>query len=109
RNIDVGGGTTGGDLNLSNAALGHVTAATLRIGRTDNAGTISVTAAIAPTPSTLDLRSGSTISQTSGSTVTATNLALQGAGRVSLGLANPVSEVAGSTTNAAYTFAATGA
>ena len=46
RNIDLGGGTTAGDLGLSDAELGLVTAGVLRIGRTDNAGNISVTAPV---------------------------------------------------------------
>jgi hypothetical protein len=106
RNIDVGLGTTLNTLDLSNAELGEVTAGTLRIGRTDNAGNLSVTAALSSPAgaSILDLRAGGTISQTSGSTITVNELAAQGGGGVSLGLANQVSTLAGTASNNPFTF-----
>src|SRR5207244_3003057 len=65
RNIDLGGGPTPGDLGLSDVELGQVTAGVLRIGRLDNAGSITVTAPVTTHAgyNTLDLLTGSTISQ----------------------------------------------
>jgi len=91
RNIDVGGGTTAGDLGLSDTELGQVTAGVLRIGRLDNPGNITVTDNAGLTGgitahagfNTLDLESGGTITQADAvATITVTNLALQAVGGV---------------------------
>jgi hypothetical protein len=105
RTIDLGGtGDPTGTLQLSNAELNTITSGLVRIGN-NSAGNITLTAAIAPTGfNTLSLLTGGAISQDSGATLAVTNLALQGAGGVNLGEANQVSQIAGTTTNAAFTF-----
>lgn len=83
RDIDLGLGTTAGDLGLSDAELGQVTASVLRIGRTDNAGALNITAAITAHAGfdTLSLRSGGAITEAAlFDSVTVANLALQAAG-----------------------------
>jgi fibronectin-binding autotransporter adhesin len=84
RNIDLGSGTTPGDLDLSTAAISQITAQTLSIGRLNNPGAILVTAAVTTpllgygAPGTVELLSGSSIgSAAPGDTVTVPNLALQ--------------------------------
>jgi hypothetical protein len=86
RDIDLGLGTTAGDLNLSLATLAQVSAGTLRVGRTDNPGNLTVTAGLSSPAgaTTLHLRSGGTINQTSGSSITIANLAAEGSLGVSL-------------------------
>ncbi len=86
RNIDIGGGKTAGDLDLTDAELGFINAGVLRIGRLDNAGNITVTDNAAGTGgitthvafNTLDLRSGGSISSAdSNARIAVSNLALQ--------------------------------
>ena len=81
RNIDLGGGTTAGYLDLSDAELGFVTAGVLRIGRTDNAGSIVITGPVATHTgfNTLDLLSGGLagVGEAGTGTISVTNLAVQ--------------------------------
>jgi uncharacterized repeat protein (TIGR01451 family) len=84
RNIDLGLGTTPGELDLSNATISQITAQSLQIGRADNPGNIVLTAAVTPSllgygaPGTLELLSGGSISAAApGDTLTVPNLALQ--------------------------------
>ncbi len=108
--IDLGGAGSGTRLALSDAELGEVTTSVLKIGRTDNAGAITVTAPIASHTgySTLDLFTAGVIDQTAGSTLAVTNLSVQAAGGVNLGQANPVSTLTGTTSGTAFTFLASG-
>ncbi len=81
-NIDLGGGTTVGDLDLSDTALSTVTAGILRIGRSDNAGNLTITAPVTTQTgfNTLSLRTGGAIldaNTTATVDLTVTNLALQ--------------------------------
>jgi hypothetical protein len=80
RPIDLGLGTTPNTLGLSTAKLAQVTAGTLRIGRSDNAGNLTVTAPIANPggASTLTLTSGGTVAEAAAAdTITVTNLAVR--------------------------------
>lgn len=84
RNIDLGLGTTPGDLDLSNAAISQITAQTLSIGRLNNPGGILLTGAVTTpllgygAPGTLELLSGSSIGSTApGDSLTVPNLAMQ--------------------------------
>ncbi len=84
RSIDLGAGTTAGDLGLSNTELAEITAGTLRIGRADNPGNITVTAAVSGF-TTLTLTSGGSITDAASSdTITATNLAVRAGTGISL-------------------------
>lgn len=109
RSIDLGGiGDPTGTLQLSDLELKTITAGLARIGNS-TAGNITVTAAIAPNKfSTLSLISGGGMSQSGSATLTIANLALQATGSIDLGLANAVSKVAGTTSNATFTFGAAG-
>jgi hypothetical protein len=102
RNITIGGGASG--LGLSDAELGRVTASTLRIGRLDNTGSITVDGNVTAHAGygTLDLRSGGAITQGIG-TVTVTNLALQASSVAMdvLGSPNNVTNLAANVTSAA--------
>ncbi len=89
RNIDIGGGTTAGDLDLTDTELGFINAGVLRIGRLDNAGNITITDNAAGTGgitthvafNTLDLRSGGSINAAdSNARIAVGNLALQSVG-----------------------------
>ena len=42
RGVSIGAGTTANTLGISDTELGQITAGVLRIGRTDNAGNITV-------------------------------------------------------------------
>lgn len=88
RGIDLGGGTTPGELDLSDQELGEVIAGVLRIGRIDNAGNITVTAPVTAHPNyqTLSLISGGAVNSTNsaGPDVTVTNLAVQAADGINL-------------------------
>jgi len=86
RNIDLGGGTTAGDVGLSNAELGQIIAATVRIGRIDNSGSISVTAPVTmQIGNTISLLSGGSISDNASTeTIRTTNLAVQADSGISL-------------------------
>lgn len=87
-NIDLGGGTSPGDLNLSDAELAHVTAGVLRIGRADNFGSILITAPVTVHPgySTLTLRTPGSIldKNTNEPDIRVANLALRTTAVVSL-------------------------
>ena len=79
REIDLGLGTTAGDLGLSDAELRQMTAATLRIGRPDNSGNLDLTAPISTHSgfNTLSLRTAGAIQgSTSGPAIMVANLAL---------------------------------
>jgi hypothetical protein len=82
RNIDLGGGTTVGDLNLADTQLGLITADVLRIGRTDNPGSITITAPVTTHAgfSTLSLLTGEGMSETGSGAITVTSLAAEAAG-----------------------------
>jgi fibronectin-binding autotransporter adhesin len=88
RDIDLGGGTTAGDLGLSDAELGHVIASVLHIGRADNAGNIIVIAPITTHSGfdTLSLVSGGAVDDANSSTgdVTVANLIAQAADGINL-------------------------
>jgi hypothetical protein len=102
RIIDLGGGVTPGDLGLSDAELGQVTAGVLRVGRMDNAGNLVVTAPVTAHAgfSTLSLRSGGAITEpAAGDTIAVTNLAAVGQG-VLLNQGNTVTRFAGAGTAA---------
>ncbi|MFL5329457.1 MAG: hypothetical protein ACJ8C4_11135 [Gemmataceae bacterium] len=94
RAIDLGIGTTVGALNLSAAEINMVSAGTLRIGRTDNAGDITLTGQIQPTgTSTLTLRTGGQIldgTATEIADITVTNLALITSTGIGNGNGNPI-------------------
>ncbi|HET6882157.1 MAG TPA: DUF4214 domain-containing protein, partial [Pirellulales bacterium] len=109
RAIDLGGGTTAGDLGLSDAELDRVTAAAaLRIGRTDNAGSIIVTAPVTAHAgySTLHLLTGGGVTQSGTGALTVANLAVTAAGAVSLSTnASNVGNLAASISGAGSTFA----
>ncbi|MCU1448214.1 MAG: hypothetical protein JWP02_384, partial [Acidimicrobiales bacterium] len=97
RAVTIGGGATG--LGLSDAELGQVAAGVLRIGRTDNPGTLTVDGSVTTHAgySTLSLRSGGAISQSS--TVAVSNLAVTTNGPVGLtNVANAVGTLAASVT-----------
>ena len=78
RAINLGGATTAGELNISNADLAQVTAGILRIGRTDNTGNILVMAAVATQAgfNTLSLRTGGSITETGTGAISVANLAI---------------------------------
>ncbi len=84
--IDLGGGTTSGDLDVSNAELAQVTAGIVRIGRMDNMGNIVITAAVAAQPgfSTLSLRTGGSTTETGTGAISVTDLAIDSYGGVDL-------------------------
>ncbi|MFA6899500.1 MAG: filamentous hemagglutinin N-terminal domain-containing protein, partial [Desulfurivibrionaceae bacterium] len=83
--IDLGLGTTLGDLGLTTNELNTITTTgVLRIGAL-TAGNLAITAAIAPANvSTLSLESGGTITQAGAGTITETNLAIKALGDVTL-------------------------
>jgi uncharacterized repeat protein (TIGR01451 family) len=84
RPIDLGLGTTAGDLGISTTELGKVTAGTLRIGRADNPGSITVTAPVSGFV-TITLSSGGSITDAAPfDTITATNLAIRAGTGISL-------------------------
>jgi hypothetical protein len=87
RAINLGGATTDGELNISNADLAQVTAGILRIGRTDNAGNILIMAAVATQPgfNTLSLRTGGSTTETGTGAISVTNLAIDSFDDVDLG------------------------
>src|SRR5262249_23114861 len=89
RAIDLGLGTTAGDLGLSDTELGQVTASILRIGRTDNAGNLSITGQITVHAGfdTLSLRSGGAIldANLSEPDIAVSNLALHAAAGIADG------------------------
>jgi hypothetical protein len=76
RPITLGGGASG--LGISDDELGHLTAGLVRIGRTNNAGDITVDGAVVAHAgfSTLSLLTGGAINNLGGS-ITVANLALQ--------------------------------
>ena len=87
RPIDLGLGTTAGSLGLNDLELDEITAGTLRIGRSDNAGAITVTAPITSHSgfSTLSLASGGAIiDNAAADSITVTNLAVRAVGGISL-------------------------
>jgi fibronectin-binding autotransporter adhesin len=88
RNIDLGLGTTAGDLDLSDAALGNVTAGVLRIGRTDNSGNLTLTGQVTAHAgfSTLSLLTGGGVldSNFTEPDIAVTNLAIQSASGINL-------------------------
>jgi len=110
RPIDLGT-NTGGTLGLTDAELDRVTASILRIGRTDNAGAIGISAPLdTANTSTLSLRTGGAINETGTGTITVTNLNLRGAAGVNLDT-NPNSvtgRLAGSTSNQRFVFVNSG-
>src|SRR5581483_12250123 len=81
--IDLGT-NSGGNLGLTNAELALITGAVLRIGSTANSGNIQISAAISNPAgwSTLDLRTGGSVTQTA--SITTTNLAVPATGAVTL-------------------------
>src|SRR5581483_9428794 len=82
--IDLGT-NSGGNLGLTNAELALITTSgALRIGNTANSGNIQISSAISNPAgwSTLDLRTGGTVTQTA--SITTTNLAVQATGAVTL-------------------------
>jgi hypothetical protein len=86
RNIDLGGGTTTGDLNLSDATLALVTGGILRIGRANNPGSITITAPVTTHAgfSTLSLLTGAGVSETGTGAISVTSLAVQAADAINL-------------------------
>ncbi|HQU45496.1 MAG TPA: hypothetical protein PK867_21965, partial [Pirellulales bacterium] len=109
--IDLGGGTTAGDLDLSDADLAEVTAGTLRIGRTGNSGNITVTAPVTTHAgyNTLSLLSGGTVSESGTGAISVTNLAVQAAAGADLSTnASDVGNLAFDTTSGNVQFSNTG-
>lgn len=100
RNIDLGTDSSG-NLGLTDAELDHVTADILRVGRSDNPGSLTVTNSITQTGSgyaTLSLRAGGPVSETGLGSLTQTNLAVQGSGGVTLNAStNSVTNLSGNT------------
>jgi hypothetical protein len=94
RPIDLGGGASGGALNLSDSELGVVTAGILFIGRADNPGNIAVTAPITVHTgySTLSLFAGGGITEATGGSLAVSNLAVRAAGSVALNQGNDVTQ-----------------
>jgi hypothetical protein len=93
RSIDLGGGSTPGDLGLSDAELGRVVAKVVRIGRADSPGNITVTAPLASHSGfpTLSLISGGSISDVASSdTIAARNLAVEAGAGISLDTKAPM-------------------
>ena len=85
RAISLGAGATG--LGIGNAELGQVTASIVRIGRSDNAGNITVDGAVTSHVgfSTLSLISGGAITDAvAADTITVNNLAVRAAAGISL-------------------------
>jgi hypothetical protein len=109
-NIDLGGGTTAGDLGLSDAELDQVTAGILRIGRTDNAGNITVTAQVSTHLGfdTLSLRTGGGISETTSPNVGAISVAKLAIRAVNAVTMNNANDVSANTLAAAVTGASQG-
>lgn len=86
RAIDLGAGTTSGAFNINNADLAEITAGMVRIGRTDNSGSIVVTAPVTSQPgfSTLSLRTGGSTTETGTGAISVTKLAIDSFGDVDL-------------------------
>ncbi|MBI3938634.1 MAG: filamentous hemagglutinin N-terminal domain-containing protein, partial [Betaproteobacteria bacterium] len=99
--VDIGGADVAGTtLGLTSAELNAVNTGTLKVGDA-NSGNLSVSAAIAPTGTTvLSLQTGGTITQTLGSTITETDLALRAGGAITLNEANDVTNLAANVTGA---------
>ncbi len=98
--IDIGTNTPG-DIGLTNADLGFITAGVLQIG-SPTAGSINISAAIsAPAGwSTLTLINNDTITEATAGSLTVTNLRIISSGPVTLGSDNSVGNLSSSTTNA---------
>jgi|GEM_PF-4308298 len=94
RDIDLGGGTTPGDFDVSDAMLTHITASVVRIGRADNPGNIVMTAPVTAHPgfNMLSLISGGNVTgiNPNGPDITVYNLSLQTASGVNLDAAASV-------------------
>jgi hypothetical protein len=98
RNIDLGLGTTAGDLDISDTELAQITTGgLLRIGRFDNAGDITITGPVTTHAgfSTLKLGTAGTVVESGTGAITVTNLAVQANGGASLNTnASTVSNIA---------------
>lgn len=83
RNVTIGSGGSG--LGLGNAEIGQLKASVVRIGRSDNTGNITVDGNVTSHAgfSSLDLRSGGSITQSNGA-ITVSNLAAKAGGSVVL-------------------------
>jgi hypothetical protein len=92
--IDLGGGASGGALNLSDGELGLVTAGVLRIGRADNPGSIAVTGPITAHSgySVMSLFTGGGIAAASGGSIAVNQLAVQAVNAVVLDQGNDVAQ-----------------
>jgi len=91
--VNLGGADAADVLGLTSGELNQVTAAILRIGSTASTGNLSVSAAIAPSGTTvLSLLTGGAVTQTN--TITETDLAIQSVGAVTLTGANDVDNLA---------------
>ncbi len=90
--INLGGGSLGGALNLSDGELGLVTAGVLRIGRADNNGSITVTSPITAHAgySVMSLFTGGGIAAASGGSIAVSQLDVQAVSAVSLDQGNDV-------------------
>jgi hypothetical protein len=109
RNIDLGTNSAG-NLGLTNAELAFVTAGTLRVGRTNNTGSITVSAPITNPAgwTTLSLLSGGAVGQSGTGALTVPNLAVQAAGVALNTNANTVTTVVGTASAAAFQFTSVG-
>lgn len=108
RPIDLGGGATVDALNLSDAELAQITAGVLLIGRSDNAGDITITAPVTTHTgySVLTLTTGGGITQDAGATISVSQLALQSTNEINLSGGNNVGQaLAASVTGTGQKFA----
>lgn len=104
RPIDLGTNGTGANLGLTQFELDRIIAGVVTIGST-TAGPMTITAAIVPTTfNILHLISGSTITEAAGGTLQVANLAVEGAGGVTMNNANNVGTLAGTSSGTPFSF-----
>ncbi|HUY90682.1 MAG TPA: DUF4214 domain-containing protein [Pirellulales bacterium] len=107
RDIDLGGGATPGDLGISDAELGQITAGSVLVGRSDNPGNIVVTAAVTAHAgyNDLSLISGGNITVGAGVSLTAGgNVSLSAGGGIGVPTGASVTALSG---NLAFSAAGT--